>query len=205
MAMEAEPHRGVLNKWIERLEQATGTKIDGGARIQAREVLKDASWYGQTWADRLLDDERPATEAPEGASRDTESAGGPDVAGEVSEVKEDPTESPDGWSELRGWWEQTAHDEIDGFIDKMEEYGGISRATDLIAIGKSLVAAGVPAPEPTDEVYTELGIWFYLRGKLARWEAAVAEGRRVSDDTLLDSGVYVRMAQRARQTGGWPV
>lgn len=118
----------------------------------------------------------------------------------------------DGWGELRGWWEQTAHDEIAGLVAKAQEYGGITRATDLIAIGEDLIAAGVKEPlhmgdahETQNQWATELGIYFYLRGKFARWQAAVIDGRPVSDDTLHDIAIYTRMAQRNRTVGGWPV
>lgn len=113
-------------------------------------------------------------------------------------------------SELQGWWEQTAHDEVAQLVAKMTEYGGLSRATDLTEIGRHLVEGGVKVPAHDtiagDEEYLqELGIYFYIVGKMARWSAAIKEGRSVSDDTLLDIGIYVRMAQRARHSGGWPV
>ena len=34
--------------------------------------------------------------------------------------------------------------------------------------------------------------------------AAIRRGEFVSDDTLFDIGVYVRMVQRMRETGNWP-
>jgi hypothetical protein len=55
-----------------------------------------------------------------------------------------------------------------------------------------------------DEEATEIGIYFYELGKIARWTAAIREGRRVSDDTLHDAGIYIKMAQRNRAVGGWP-
>lgn len=179
----------------------SGQGNTGGYRVQMREMLAElfdqgvvaGAWEPKATGEPVVappsaSEIAGAYEARVGSSKSTESHGEP------QEV-----------SELRGWWKQTAHDEVAQLVAKMVEYGGLSRATDLIAIGKSLVDAGVRVPEETDEVYTELGIWFYLRGKLARWEAAIKEGRRVSDDTLLDAGVYIRMAQRTRQAGGWPV
>ena len=41
-------------------------------------------------------------------------------------------------------------------------------------------------------------------GKMARWTDAIRTGRRVSDDTLFDLGIYVRMVHRVRAVGGWP-
>jgi adenylosuccinate synthase len=108
-------------------------------------------------------------------------------------------------SELELWWTAKAQDEVKPLVDKMIEYGGHGAAMDLIDIGRDLFRiAGRTNEEFTEADATELGIYFYLRGKMARWTAAVSEGRRVSDDTLHDIGIYVRMAQRAREVGGWP-
>lgn len=106
-------------------------------------------------------------------------------------------------TELASWWSIQASDEIDMVVAKAVEYGGGGAAIDLIQIGQD-IAAVAGMGEVSDEEATELGIYFYLRGKLSRWTAALIEGRRVSSDTLLDIGVYVRMAQRNRQVGGWP-
>ena len=115
-----------------------------------------------------------------------------------------------GGSALRRWWMDTAAAEVDPMIAKMIEYGGGGRALDLEEIGRGLVHSGVKINTIYSEQeltgrYQELGIYFYLLGKFARWTAAVAEGRPVSDDTLHDIGIYVRMAQRVRAVGGWPV
>lgn len=99
---------------------------------------------------------------------------------------------------LRDWWLGQAEDEIKRTVPKAVEYG----ATDLVDIGRDL--ARCMGRTVTDEEAAELGIFFYLRGKMSRWVDAVARGDRVSDDTLFDIGVYVRMAQRVRSHGGWP-
>ena len=207
-----EPGQGTLDGWIKRLEQAIGTKIVGGARVQTREIFKDAFQHGLTWGAWKIADEKPVPEARDGVSDAMKRAEGLSVAREVYEIKEDPTERPVEWSELRGWWEQTAHDEIAGLIGKMEEYGGMHRATDLTEIGRAMVEAGVTplggggGPiEVQEQWYQELGAYFYLRGKFARWGAAIIEGRPVSDDTLHDIAIYTRMVQRIRARGGWPV
>lgn len=115
--------------------------------------------------------------------------------------------------ELRDWWMGVAANEIEPMLAKMEEYGGMGRAIDLEEIGRGLVHSGVNIPDTypaaafekgETALHQELGIYFYLLGKFARWTAAVAEGRAVSDDTLHDIGIYVRMAQRVRAVGGWP-
>lgn len=176
---------------------------DGGFRVQAREALArlfDAGLTAGLWE---------PTDAPPTTS---EATGRARVAGHVHERAEKATESQDdAVSALRGWWEQTAHDEIAQLTAKMVEYGGLSRATDLTEIGRHLTEVGVPEGpllgngQVQEGWLQELGIYFYLVGKFSRWSAAIQEGRPVSDDTLLDIGIYVRMAQRVRAVGGWPV
>lgn len=106
-------------------------------------------------------------------------------------------------SELEEWWLGRAQSEVAPMAAKAEEYGGKGAAVDLIDIGTDL-ARLMGRNVITTEEATELGIYFYLKGKFSRWTAALLEGRRVSDDTLLDIGVYVRMVQRTREVGGWP-
>lgn len=101
--------------------------------------------------------------------------------------------------DLAQWWRETAEREIDGVVDKAIEYG----ATDLAEIGRTLNQA-MKRPGATEAQMAELGVFFYITGKMARWADAVKDGRNVSDDTLHDIGVYVRMAQRIRTHGGWP-
>lgn len=187
---------------LEALDRVVGQGVlTGGYRVQAREILGDLFEAG-----RVHGAWEPAA-TPRSASEHLGRVRGPEEGAKVTESQEEPNEV----SALRGWWEQTAHDEVAQLVAKMVEYGGLSRATDLTAIGESLVGVGVPegpllgSGKVQEGWLQELGIWFYLRGKLARWEAAIREGRPVSDDTLLDIGIYVRMAQRVRAVGGWPV
>lgn len=112
------------------------------------------------------------------------------------------TQRTESATELASWWTMQASDEIDMVVAKAIEYGGGGAAIDLIQVGQDIAA--VSGRQVSDEEATELGIYFYLRGKFSRWTAALIEGRRVSSDTLLDIGIYVRMAQRNRQVGGWP-
>lgn len=103
-------------------------------------------------------------------------------------------------SELEAWWIEQANQEIYATVAKAVEYG----SGDLVEIGRMMArTAGRTGPANAGEI-TELGIFFYAYGKMARWAEAIREGRPVSADTLFDLGVYVRMAQRARQAGGWP-
>lgn len=126
--------------------------------------------------------------------------------GRAEPARTEPTQAVD---ELRTWWERLANTEADRVVPKAVEYG----ADDLVEIGRELILAGVRMPAnvasngtqaEADEIYAELGIWFYLVGKMARWRSAVRRGERVSDDSLHDIGVYARMAQRVRETGRWP-
>lgn len=99
---------------------------------------------------------------------------------------------------LADWWRTKAESEIEQTVAKAIEYG----ATDLIDIGRDL--ARVAGRQLDDQEAAEWGIFFYLLGKVSRWRSAIERGDRPSDDTLLDIGVYVRMAQRVRESGGWP-
>lgn len=111
-------------------------------------------------------------------------------------VKPTVTASPE--QQLSEWWMQAAEDEIARTVPKAIEYS----ATDLADIGKDLARA--MGREVSDEEAAELGVFFYLRGKMSRWVGSVIAGQRISDDTLFDIGVYVRMAQRIRAVGSWP-
>lgn len=108
--------------------------------------------------------------------------------------------------EIEEWWHKLADREISATVPKALEYG----SHDLVLIGRE-IAHAVMERHPDafreyndDTVAAELGVFFYLLGKMARWTSAIREGKRVSDDTLFDIGVYVRMVQRIRETGQWP-
>lgn len=109
-----------------------------------------------------------------------------------------PHDTPDGEQELIDWWMDTASSEVELTVPKAIEYG----STDLIDIG--LMLGRTMKRAISEEEAAELGVFFYLIGKIARWQSAIQRGERPSDDTLLDIGVYVRMAQRIRHSGGWP-
>lgn len=99
---------------------------------------------------------------------------------------------------LDEWWLAAAKDEIARTVPKVREYG----ATDLRDTG--LMLARTMRREVSDEEAIELGIFFYLLGKVSRWQSAIERGDRPSSDTLFDIGAYVRMAQRTRYAGGFP-
>jgi len=106
---------------------------------------------------------------------------------------------------IETWWHAQAQEEVELVVPKAIEYGGKGRAVDLVDIGRDLLRSqGIAEDKITDEWATEVGIYFYLRGKISRWTAAMTRGERVSDDTMLDISIYCRMAQRNRDVGGWP-
>jgi hypothetical protein len=106
-------------------------------------------------------------------------------------------------NELVEWWMSVTRTDIEGMADKIVEYGGSGPAVDLIETGRRLADLGGQVVD--DEEATELGIAFYLSSKVSRWFAAIKEGRRPSDDTLLDIVIYGMMARRNRAVGGWPI
>lgn len=101
--------------------------------------------------------------------------------------------------ELAAWWIQKAKDEVEMVVDKAVDYG----ATDLYEIGRSILILGGKSYDRKRA--TEAGIYFYEQGKMARWQSAIMEGRPTNPDTILDIGVYARMAQRVLEVGGWPI
>ena len=104
-------------------------------------------------------------------------------------------------AELETWWLEKAQAEVEATVPKAVEYS----ATDLFDMGRDLLETMGRDPDSysAGEI-AELGVYMYLLGKVSRWKGAIKDGRRVSDDSLFDIGVYVRMAQRIRTVGGWP-
>ena len=99
---------------------------------------------------------------------------------------------------LRVWWQDRTEAEIVAVVPKAVEYGSNS----LINVGRAL--ARLQGREVDDEEATELGCWFNAFQKVERWTDAVLRRERPSDDTIHDTGIYVKMAQRNRDVGGWP-
>lgn len=100
------------------------------------------------------------------------------------------------------WWIQQAYDEATQTLKKAHEYG----STELVYAGRVMaqVHSRMEDRELSDMQAAELQIYQYVLGKMGRWTAAMRRGEFVSDDTLLDIGVYVRMVQKMRSTGTWP-
>lgn len=106
--------------------------------------------------------------------------------------------------ELADWWASVTHFDVLHMLPKLVEYGGAGSAQDLVDIGTA-IGQFRNGSVPSTEEATELGIAFYLIGKIARWKAAILEGQRPSDDTLKDIAIYAMMARRNRIAGGWPI
>jgi len=100
-------------------------------------------------------------------------------------------------NELRKWWMQQTSKEVEAVVPKAIEYG----SADLDIIGYALNKFGGANPHTTND---ELGIAFYVLGKVARLIGAYTDGRAPSDDTWFDIAIYTKMAQRARAVGEWP-
>lgn len=97
---------------------------------------------------------------------------------------------------VKDWWMGQAEEHADMVTPKMAEYG----SRDLVEIGREFSAlAG--EENLSDEAAYEVGVLFYVRGKVARWSAAVGRGDQVSKDTLDDIVAYSMMVLHNRQEG----
>jgi len=101
------------------------------------------------------------------------------------------------------WWRLISDQDAQAAATKTAEYGGGGAAVDLVWLGEQLIDMNV-AQWPNQASPIELGIFFYLLGKMARWKAAILEGRPVSDDTLKDITTYAMMVRFQREHGSWP-
>ncbi len=99
---------------------------------------------------------------------------------------------------LHDWWMEKATQEAEEVVPKAVEYGPNS----LIEVGRAM--GRMSHRDLSDEEAIEVACMFYVCGKLGRWVDAVAHGKRPSDDTIHDIGIYIKMAQRNREVGGWP-
>ena len=98
---------------------------------------------------------------------------------------------------LRNWWLEQSESEIMAVVPKAIEYG----SADLDIIGYALSKFAKQSDFTTND---ELGIAFYILGKVARLIGAYSDGSKPSDDTWFDIAIYTKMAQRARAVGSWP-
>lgn len=111
-----------------------------------------------------------------------------------------PTQEGDSplYDDLHRWWMDIAAAEADAVVGKAIEYGSNS----MTELGHEI--AKLSARKVSDAEAIELACYFYIKGKIGRWSDSIVAGKPVSDDTIGDIGVYVRMVQRVRSNGGWP-
>ncbi len=102
------------------------------------------------------------------------------------------------------WWAAMADVELERTIPKCIEYG--DDGDDLVAIGHDIdmiIRKDPPPGVSSTQWQSELGVFFYLRGKVARMLAAFKKGRLPSFDTFFDTKVYAAMLMRIRHHGLW--
>lgn len=107
-----------------------------------------------------------------------------------------------GGKDLAKWYVDTARSDRAIVTPKTIEYG--AQGDDLVMSGSSIARInGIATPAKRSErgFHTELAIFLYIRGKLARLEEGYRAGRLPSDDTWFDTTVYSMMARRAREVG----
>lgn len=100
-------------------------------------------------------------------------------------------------ADLRAWWNTTSEHDLEATIPKAVEYGSES----MVEYGRTL--ARVAGRKVSDAEALEWAIYAYLVGKVGRWTAALQRGEKVSEDTLFDMEIYVKMARKVRETGTW--
>lgn len=93
---------------------------------------------------------------------------------------------------LADWWARVSEGDYDEYAEKAAEYGSI----DLDVIGHALRRL-LPQDLPPG-ANKELGVLFYLLGKVARAISAYAAGGEPSDDTWHDIVVYGMMSRMFR-------
>lgn len=101
---------------------------------------------------------------------------------------------------LYDWWVSTSRKDAQKVVPKAAEYGSES----LVALGRAVVEGLMGSEGHGEASASEVAIFVYLTGKMARWAAAIKRGDKVSDDTLLDITTYSMMARRIRDAGSWP-
>jgi hypothetical protein len=119
-----------------------------------------------------------------------------DLAAALNKLPDEEAQSSEGVQQLAEWWLDETRSELDSVIPKALEYG----SADLKVIGFALSQM---IGEPKDVTNDELGIAFYVLGKVARLVGGYADGRKPSDDTWHDIAIYTKMAQYARHNGEW--
>lgn len=98
---------------------------------------------------------------------------------------------------LSEFWREKTEALISLCAPKVEEYG----SQDLADIGWDLLEMSNKDENASEEDAYETGVYFYVRGKIARWANAIKQGRPVSQDTLDDIITYCILALHNREVG----
>lgn len=114
----------------------------------------------------------------------------------------EPSTEDEHFEELLTWWRTESELDAQKTIPKAIEYGSIDLNIIGYALGECIPALQAQRREGSTEA-AEMGIAFYLLGKIARMVSAYSEGQRPSDDTWMDVTVYSMMGRRVRDRGSW--
>jgi len=108
-------------------------------------------------------------------------------------------------AELMIWWLKTAYEDFVRTVPKIDEYGGTMNigSADLILIGENL-AVLLGMHNASDAVKQELGVWFYMQGKVARLVSNYHKQEPGKADSWFDATIYCMMARRLQEVGRWP-
>lgn len=104
---------------------------------------------------------------------------------------------------LVSWWAERSHRMALSCAAKRDEYG----TADLVGVGKRTASMGSDGHTRSDSELAEIGILFYLGGKVDRAVEAVCHGRQPSLDTWNDIATYALMVLAIREGGPgvWPL
>jgi hypothetical protein len=95
---------------------------------------------------------------------------------------------------LHQFWNDTTARHINMTVPKIQEYG----SRDLVDMGREILSL-TGRDTDDDRLAFEAGVFFYVRGKVARWAAAVGRGEPVSRDTLDDLIIYCTLVLHNRE------
>jgi len=110
----------------------------------------------------------------------------------------DTNRSDDRINRVKVWWVDHARREAEYLAPKAVEYGSY----DLELVGQ--VLADTIHPHAGADPDPEVGIAFYLLGKIARVMSAYRDGHSPSDDTFRDIAIYAKMVLYIRDNERWP-
>lgn len=110
---------------------------------------------------------------------------------------------------LMAWWLNTSLCDFNAGAPKVEEYGAhdleIMGAVLGVLIYKDRLNMIFQGRQATKlPVWTELAVWFYVLGKVARLVSDYMAERPGKPDTWHDITFYSMMARRIQESGQWP-